>query len=168
VRRLTHTLIHSGMINNRLARPAVALFALATIGTIGACSKGSSSTPSPAPTPASSSAGARPAAPAARPFTAAMVAQGDSLFHSRSCRNCHGADAHGAANGPNLTTGKFMHVDGSYAGFVRIITSGVPADSIQDKSHRFAMAPRGGARPAPLTDDEIKSIAAYVYSLNHP
>lgn len=153
------------MINHRLVRPALALLAAAAIGTIAACSKGAAS-PSPAPTPASSNA--RAAAPAALPFTAAMVAQGDSLFHTRSCRNCHGADAHGANNGPNLVKPEhFLHVDGSYEGFVHLITTGVPTDSIKVPSHRFAMAPRGGGRPAPLTDEQIKAIAAYLYSLNH-
>lgn len=152
------------MINSRFARSAAVLLGLAAIG---ACSKSSSST-STAPAPATSSANARAAAPAARPFTAAQVAMGDSIYHARGCRNCHGMDAKGATNGPNLTTGKFMHVDGSYQGFVDLITTGVPADKIQDPAHKIPMQPRGGARPAPLTDDQIKAVAAYVYSLNHP
>jgi mono/diheme cytochrome c family protein len=151
------------MINSRLARSTAALLGLAAIA---ACSKGSSST-NTAPAPATSQANAAPAA-AARPFTAAQVAMGDSIYHARGCRNCHGMDAKGAANGPNLTTGKFMHVDGSYQGFVDLITTGVPADKIKDPAHKVAMSPRGGARPAPLTDDQIKAVAAYVYSLNHP
>ena len=44
--------------------------------------------------------------------------------------------------------------------------SGVPADSIKDKSHRFAMRPKGGGQ-TPLTDDQVKAVAAYVYSLSH-
>jgi mono/diheme cytochrome c family protein len=94
-----------------------------------------------------------------------MVALGDSLFHARSCARCHGATATGAQNGPNLTTSTHLHVDGSYDGFVKIITNGVPADQIKDKSHQFAMRPRGGNPP--LSDDEIKSVAAYVYTLSH-
>ena len=99
--------------------------------------------------------------------TAAMVAEGDSIFHARGCRNCHGMDAKGARNGPDLTSGKFTHVDGSYDGFVRLITTGVPAAEIKDPSHAQPMPARGGGRPAPLTDDQIRSVAAYVYSLNH-
>jgi mono/diheme cytochrome c family protein len=157
------------MTHSSLARPA---WLLAAAVTLGACSHGTSSTstaPAPATSaPAASSAAARPAAggmPAG--VTAAMVAEGDSLFHARSCRNCHGPDAKGRTNGPDLTSGKFMHVNGSYDDFVRIITSGVPADSIKDKSHTLAMNPRGGGRPPLLTDDQVKAIAAYVYSLNH-
>lgn len=96
-----------------------------------------------------------------------MVAEGDSLFHARSCKNCHGPDAKGRTNGPDLTTGKFLHVNGSYEDFVRIITTGVPAESIKVPTHTLAMRPRGGGQPPLLTDDQIKAVAAYVYSLNH-
>jgi len=150
------------MINSRLARPAVVLLALATIG---ACSKQSASTsPTPATTPGASSAPA--ANNAARPFTAAMVAEGDSIYHARGCRNCHGMDGKGAANGPDLTDATYLHVDGSFQGYVNLITSGVPADKIKDPAHKIPMGARGG-RPTPLTDDQIKSVAADVYSLSH-
>lgn len=98
--------------------------------------------------------------------TTAMIAEGDSLFHSSGCVRCHGADAKGAQNGPNLTGPTFLHVNGTYPDFVRLITSGVPADSIKDSSHRFPMRPRGGGQH-PLTDDQVKAVAAYVYSLSH-
>ncbi len=149
------------MINSKLARPALALLALAAIG---ACSKKSPSTsPTPATAPATSSA---PAAPAARPFTAAMVAEGDSIFHARGCKNCHGPDGKGAANGPNLTGPTFLHVNGTFPAFVTLITNGVPADQIKDPAHKVPMGARGG-RPTPLSDDQIKSVAAYVYTLSH-
>ena len=94
-----------------------------------------------------------------------MVTMGDSLFHASSCVRCHGPDAKGRQNGPDLTSGHFMHLPtGSYAEIVNIITVGVPADSIKDPSHRLPMRGRGGGS---LTDDQIKSIAAYVYKLSH-
>jgi mono/diheme cytochrome c family protein len=97
-----------------------------------------------------------------------MVAEGDSIFHARGCKNCHGATASGATNGPSLRGPTFLHVDGSYDSFVNIITTGVPASQIKDTQHHtIAMAPRGG-RPTPLSDDQIKAVAAYVYSLSHP
>jgi mono/diheme cytochrome c family protein len=151
------------MINSRLARPALALLALAAIG---ACSKKSPSmSPSPTAAPASTATAAPMAA--ARPFTAAMVAEGDSIFHARSCRNCHGMDGKGAANGPNLTDQTFLHVDNSFQSYVTLITNGVPADQIKDPSHHVPMGGRGG-RGVPLTDDQIKAVAAYAYSLSHP
>ena len=75
-------------------------------------------------------------------------------------------DATGGRGGPNLTNGNFMHVDGSYNDFVKIITSGIPASEIQDTTHHNPMPARGG-RPTPLSDDQIKDVAAYVYSLSH-
>jgi len=151
-------------------RPTVLFVAAAAIA---ACSSGGGSTTTtsaPAPAPASS---ARPAttaaaapARAAAAVTPAMIAMGDSIFHAASCRRCHGPDAKGATNGPSLLGPTFLHIDGSYDSFVRIITSGVPTDSIKDKSHQFAMRARGGGTPG-LTDDQVKAVAAYVYSLSH-
>jgi mono/diheme cytochrome c family protein len=104
--------------------------------------------------------------PAALPFTTAMVAEGDSIFHARTCKNCHGPEGKGAANGPNLTGPTFLHVDGSYDAFVKLITTGVPLAEIKDPAHKIPMGGRG-ARGVPLTDDQIKSVAAYVYTLSH-
>ena len=137
---------------------------------IAACSSGSATTSS-APTPASAQSGATTTAKATSGglpagVTTAMIAEGDSLFHAASCVRCHGADAKGAQNGPSLMGPTFMHVNGTYEDFVRLIMSGVPADSIKDKSHRFAMRPKGGGQ-TPLTDDQVKAVAAYVYSLSH-
>ena len=137
---------------------------------IAACSSGSA-TSSSAPTPASAQSGATTTAKATSGglpagVTTAMIAEGDSLFHAASCVRCHGADAKGAQNGPSLMGPTFMHVNGTYEDFVRLIMSGVPADSIKDKSHRFAMRPKGGGQ-TPLTDDQVKAVAAYVYSLSH-
>jgi mono/diheme cytochrome c family protein len=147
------------MTHSVFVRP-MAFFAAAAIA---ACSSGGGSTttttsapaPATAPTarPATTAAATPAPARAAAAVTPAMIAMGDSLFHAASCRRCHGADAKGAQNGP-------------YDSFVRIIMSGVPADSIKDKSHAIAMRPRGGGQ-TPLTDDQVKAVAAYVYSLSH-
>lgn len=122
--------------------------------------------PSTAASPSMGGAAARASNGLPAGVTARTVALGDSLFHARSCARCHGADAKGAQNGPNLTTATHLHVNGTYDDFVRLITSGVPLDSIQDKSHRLAMQPRGGNQN-PLTDEQIRAVAAYVYSLSH-
>ena len=100
--------------------------------------------------------------------TPAMITMGDSIFHAASCQRCHGPDAKGATNGPNLTGPTFLHIKGtgSYNDFLNVIMSGVPADSIKDPSHRQPMRPRGGGQ-TPLTDDQVKAVAAYVYSLSH-
>jgi mono/diheme cytochrome c family protein len=155
------------MANSSLVRAILGSFAAFAVA---ACHRGGATTTSASPSPSTSvapSGAARPAAgglPAG--VTSQMIALGDSLFHARSCVRCHGADAKGAQNGPDLTVSTHMHVNGTYEDFVRLITSGVPRDSILDKSHRFAMQPRGGNQ-SPLTDDQIRAVAAYVYSLSH-
>jgi len=94
-----------------------------------------------------------------------MIAEGDSLFHARTCKNCHGPDAKGAKNGPDLTSGKYLQSSGTYEEIIGVITNGVSPDKIKDPSHTIAMRARGGMPP--LTDDQIKAVAAYVYTLGH-
>lgn len=106
--------------------------------------------------------GARPAVaqtPAA--VTPAAITLGDSLFHSKgNCYACHGAKAQGAV-GPSLTDAEWIHSDGSYDAIVKQINEGVTAE--QSKS-KIPMPPKGGAT---ISDDEVKAVAAYVYSLSH-
>jgi len=106
--------------------------------------------------------GARPAvaqAPAA--VTPAAIAEGDSIFHSKgNCYACHGTNAQGAV-GPNLTDAEWIHSDGSYDAIVKQVTTGVP--QAESKSG-ITMPPRGGST---ISDDEVKAVAAYVYSLSH-
>lgn len=111
---------------------------------------------------------AAPSASSSAAFTPAMVTLGDSIYHAATCQRCHGPDAKGRQNGPNLTGPTFLHIKGtgSYQDFVNLIMTGVPADSIKDSSHRLPMRPKGGGQ-TPLTDDQVKAVAAYVYSLSH-
>jgi mono/diheme cytochrome c family protein len=106
--------------------------------------------------------GGRPAvaqAPAA--VTPAAITLGDSLFHSKgNCYACHGANAQGVV-GPNLTDTEWIHSDGSYDAIVKQITTGVTAEESKSK---IPMPPKGGSQ---ITDDEVKAVAAYVYSLSH-
>ncbi|HEX3233600.1 MAG TPA: c-type cytochrome [Gemmatimonadales bacterium] len=93
--------------------------------------------------------------------TPAMITQGDSIFHGKgNCYACHGANAEGTV-GPNLTDAEWLHSDGSYDAIVKQVTTGVPKE--QSKSG-IVMPPRGGST---ITDDEVKAVAAYVYSLSH-
>jgi mono/diheme cytochrome c family protein len=150
-------------MSHSFARPSVLLIVSAALAACSSGTKSASTAPSPAQTGAATKA-ANSGLPAG--VTTAMIAEGDSLFHKASCVRCHGADASGAQNGPSLKGPTFLHVNGSYEDYVRVITSGVPADSIKDKSHRFAMRPKGGGQ-TPLTDDQVRAVAAYVYSLSH-
>ncbi|HEY7482218.1 MAG TPA: c-type cytochrome [Gemmatimonadales bacterium] len=99
------------------------------------------------------------AGPAA--VTPAAIAKGDSIFHkSGLCYACHGTNAKGAV-GPNLTDAEWLHSDGSYDGIVATVTSGVPPEKAKKG---VAMPPKGGSS---ISDEEVKAVAAYVYSLSH-
>jgi mono/diheme cytochrome c family protein len=136
---------------------------------LGACT----SAATPAPTPASSASGpATKASPqgaagqGAASITPQLIARGDSVFHGATCTDCHGRNAKGTPHGPDLTSGTFAQTDGSYDAIVRVITTGVPEDKITDPTFPEPMPARGGVKP-PLTDDQIRAVAAYVYSLSH-
>jgi mono/diheme cytochrome c family protein len=99
------------------------------------------------------------AAPAG--VTPAAIAQGDSIYHKNGmCYACHGTNAEGAV-GPNLTDAEWLHGDGPYDMIVATITSGVPADKAKKG---IPMPPKGGSS---IPDEEVKAVAAYVYSLSH-
>ncbi len=97
--------------------------------------------------------------------TAQMVAAGDSLFNApRSCNGCHGKGGTNGRNGPDLTTGQYEHINGSYASIVTIVTDGIPKEAIKHPEHRFPMRPRGGHD---YTDEQVRNLAAYVWTLGH-
>jgi len=110
---------------------------------------------------------AKPEAPAPAPPGAAasyspeLVAKGDALFHgSGNCYACHGSKGEGLV-GPNLTDAEWIHSKGSYDEIVAQINHGVPKE---ESKSGIVMPPKGGAT---LSDDDVKAIAAYVYSLSH-
>lgn len=99
------------------------------------------------------------AAPAG--VTPAAIAKGDTIYHKTGmCYACHGTNAEGTV-GPNLTDAEWLHGDGSYDMIVATVTSGVPADKAKKG---IPMPPKGGSS---ITDEEVKAVAAYVYSLSH-
>ena len=101
----------------------------------------------------------KPAAPAG--VTPAAIAQGDSIFHTKGlCYACHGTNAQGTV-GPNLTDAEWLHGDGSLDFIVATVTSGIPAEKAKKG---VPMPPKGGSA---ITEDEVKAVAAYVYSLGH-
>jgi mono/diheme cytochrome c family protein len=115
--------------------------------------------------------GGAPAAPAAPsgPLTEAditpqMVALGDSIFHGRAaggiCFTCHGQNAEGTPLAPNLTDQQWINIDGSLASISQTVHQGVP----QPKQHTSPMPGFAGV----LTEDQIRAVASYVYSLSHP
>ena len=96
--------------------------------------------------------------------TADMVALGARIYHGQvggaSCTGCHGANGTGSPLGPDLTKNKWLWSDGSFAGILKVITTGVP----QPKQYRSPMPPMGGAQ---LSDTQASALAAYVWGLSH-
>ena len=98
--------------------------------------------------------------------TPAVVALGKRIYHSQvggaACTGCHGDNGEGTTLGPPLagTNKKWLWSDGSFAGIAKTITDGVS----QPKEYRSPMPALGGAQ---LTPDQVKALAAYVWSLNH-
>lgn len=138
-----------------MRRSLIAASLLASVVAAG-CSKATGTEAAAAPVPSA------PAVPAA--VTAAAIATGDSIFHAGSCQRCHGQKGIGAQNGPSLVAGAWLHSPGTFNDLVATITNGVPRASLKDQTRRFPMNPRGG--PMNLTDDQVKSVAAYVYSIS--
>lgn len=94
----------------------------------------------------------------------AMLAEGDSIFNTQSCRRCHGEGGVGGRNGPDLTDTTWVQSDGSLEGIRRSIFWGVRRELLSDPSWRFEMNPGGGLD---LSPDETASLAAYVWSLSN-
>jgi mono/diheme cytochrome c family protein len=124
-----------------------------------------SSAPSAGGSPAATGGAPGGGAAGAANITPAMIAEGDSIFHGKKagglCFSCHGPDGGGTATGPNLTDNEWLDADnGSYDAIVQTITTGVPTP----KKYPAPMPPMGGA---PLSPDQVRAVAAYVYSLSH-
>ena len=99
-------------------------------------------------------------------LTPELIAFGDSVFHGKAgggvCFSCHGQDGKGVSGlAPDLTSGKWLHGDGSYTFIVQTVEKGVP----QPKQSLGPMPPMGGAK---LSAAEVHAVAAYVFSLSHP
>ena len=117
-------------------------------------------------------AGAPPAAPvsditsaSAMPegVTDAMVQEGQQIFAGVGiCAVCHGPDATGAI-GPDLTDAEWLLGDGEYEQVVDRILSGVTRAEATNPLGA-TMPPKGGA---PITDAQVRSVAAYVWTLSH-
>ena len=110
-------------------------------------------------------AGASATLPVPPGATRAMVDLGDRIYHGQvggaACTGCHGDHGQGSPLGPDLTGKKWLWSDGSLEGITKTINEGVS----QPKQYRSPMPPMGGAQ---LTADQVKAVAAYVWSISHP
>ena len=94
--------------------------------------------------------------------TSDMIGTGGDLFRTDAlCHACHGVDGKGIANlGSDLTDSEWKHIDGSYAMTVNLIQEGITAEQ---SSSGIPMPPRAGAN---LSDDHVRALAAYVWTLS--
>ena len=94
-------------------------------------------------------------------ITPELIAQGDKIFHGPgNCYACHGSNAQGSV-GPNLTDAEWIHSKGTYEDIVAQVMKGVPKE---ESKSGIVMPPKGGST---ISDDDVKAVAAYVYSLSH-
>jgi mono/diheme cytochrome c family protein len=130
------------------------LVALVTAGAAPLAAQTTSQTKqTPAPPPGS---GASAAA-----VSPELIAQGDKVFHGPgNCYACHGSNAEGLV-GPNLTDSEWIHSKGTLDDIVAQVIHGVPKE---ESKSGIPMPPRGGST---ISDDDVKAVAAYVYSLSH-
>lgn len=120
-----------------------------------------------APTPAEPESGAAPTANTANlpeGVTVEMVESGRELYAGAGiCYTCHGPDASGTPLAPDLTDDEWLWIDPAagdvYEQIVNRVMEGVP----EPREHPSPMLPRGGSQ---LTDEQVREVAAYVYSLN--
>ena len=96
--------------------------------------------------------------------TREMVVLGGRIYHGQvggaACTGCHGMNGQGSTLGPPLNGKKWLWSDGSFEGITKTINDGVS----QPKNYRSPMPAKGGAE---LTDEQVKAVAAYVWSLSH-
>ncbi len=106
---------------------------------------------------------ARPAQAQSLPegATKDMVEKGNEIFHKAGlCYACHGQDAKGLV-GPNLTDDVWIHSKGTFPELVAQIAKGVTKE---ESKSGVPMPAKGGAS---ISDEDVKAVAAYVWSLSH-
>jgi mono/diheme cytochrome c family protein len=140
-------------VNSVATLAALTLLALGTVTAAAA-----QNTPETAATPSPSSTDKAPAPTEASPE---LIAQGDKVFHGPgNCYACHGANGQGTV-GPNLTDAEWIHSKGTLEEITAQITKGVPKE---ESKSGIPMPPKGGST---ISDEDVRAVAAYVYSLSH-
>ena len=89
-----------------------------------------------------------------------MVTQGEQIYGGPgNCFACHGPNGAGTPLAPALNDANWLNIDGSFDAIAQIISAGVPTP----KQHPAPMPPRGGSQ---ITDDQVRQVAAYLYSIS--
>ena len=104
--------------------------------------------------------GAAQEVPVPEGATAEMVASGKEIYNGNGiCFTCHGQEGAGTQIGPALNDSEWLHSDGSYEKIIETISTGV----MEPKEFAAPMPAKGGST---ISDDDVKAVAAYVWSLS--
>jgi mono/diheme cytochrome c family protein len=140
-------------VNSAAVPLALAFLAFSAVAPVAAQSK-----------PETSATPAEPAEDSASPASSLspeLIAQGEKVFQgSGNCYACHGSNGEGSV-GPNLTDAEWIHSKGTIEEIAAQIFSGVPKEKAKSG---IPMPPKGGGT---LSDEDVKAVAVYVYSLSH-
>jgi mono/diheme cytochrome c family protein len=95
--------------------------------------------------------------------TTEMVNQGQEVYAGAGlCYVCHGAEGQGMPGlGANLTDDEWTLGDGTFDSIVEAVMNGVDSG---ESTTGTAMPPKGGSG---ITDDQVRQVAAYVWTLSH-
>ncbi len=95
--------------------------------------------------------------------TQEMIDQGKQIYSGAGiCMACHGPEGGGMPNlGADLTDSEWAIGDGSFESILETIREGVSADKSASGS---VMPPKGGSQ---IDDDQLRAVAAYVWSLSN-
>ncbi len=98
-----------------------------------------------------------------RAFPDSVLARGREVFTgSANCRSCHGEEARGTEDGPDLTDDRWILGSGTYAEILERVRHGMP----RRESSTGRVMPMGGW--SAVSDDDLNAVAAYVWSLTGP
>lgn len=92
--------------------------------------------------------------------TARQGDQGRSLYRG-SCVMCHGEGGRGTQLGPSLVDAEWSRGAGTFEEVIQVVAEGAPAT----EQYGVPMPPRGNGT---LTDEQIRAVAAYTFSLSRP
>jgi len=93
-----------------------------------------------------------------------IVAETGHRLFGDNCAACHGQDAKGRANFPDLTDNDWLWGSGDPETIAETLRVGINSPHAET---RLAQMPAFG-RDQLLTAAEVKTVASYVYSLSHP
>ena len=89
--------------------------------------------------------------------------RGKQAYRQLGCIGCHGATGTGSDRGPDLTSGSWVHCDGSVNGIATVLRRGIPRDQFVAPHFKQAMKP---ATTKLKDDTTMMALAAYVRSLS--